>query len=270
MLQKWAMGDFTSDYVPDQKPVQRLEDLPVIDQPDMLIRASMEFCLADAFHPGCEMTWPLRTQSMYMAPFRLKHQPSNWVEPSFGAELTSDTLSLPDGPLAGQIPGGITRWMAIPWQTDTASCRSGYQKSYDPYVPTFWPARVPNEVLTEKSYRIVMDTSRSLEERMEAFAMRASWLRLLGSRSYTDQINNMIDDFGAMGVIELRDGPGHAAFPETMQVEMRPKKRPKTLTALEAADVAEGDEPEYDAGNIDVTGIEKVRRFPRGVRTDDA
>jgi hypothetical protein len=39
--------------------------------------------------------------------------------------------------------------MAVPWQTDTASCRSGYDLSYDPYVPAFWPARVPNEVLTK-------------------------------------------------------------------------------------------------------------------------
>ena len=42
--------------------------------------------------------------------------------------------------------------MAVPWQTDTASCRSGYYLGYgpryDPYVPTFWPARVPNQVLT--------------------------------------------------------------------------------------------------------------------------
>ena len=54
----------------------------------------------------------------------------------------------------GQSPGSISRWMAIPWQTDTASCRSGYDTSYDPYVPTFWPARVPNEVMSETAYAL--------------------------------------------------------------------------------------------------------------------
>ena len=63
------------------------------------------------------MTWPMRTVSMYMAPFRLKHAAEGWVEPSYGAELTPDILSLPAGPLGGQVPGSITRWMAIPWQT---------------------------------------------------------------------------------------------------------------------------------------------------------
>ena len=89
--------------------------------------------------------------------------------------------------------------MAVPWQTDTASCRSGYLRSYDPYVPTFWPARVPNQVLTQADYDIVMNEGASLAERLTAFARRASWLRPLGSRSYTDQINNMIAHFRPHG-----------------------------------------------------------------------
>ena len=40
--------------------------------------------------------------------------------------LTPDGMTIPNGPLCGQMAGGITRWMAVPWQTDTASCRSGY------------------------------------------------------------------------------------------------------------------------------------------------
>lgn len=56
------------------------------------------------------------------------------------------------GPLYFNGPGDLTRWMAVPWQTDTASCRSGYVPEYDPYLPTFWPHRVPNHVLTEILY----------------------------------------------------------------------------------------------------------------------
>jgi L-Lysine epsilon oxidase N-terminal/L-lysine epsilon oxidase C-terminal domain len=134
MLLQWSMGDFDADYSPDRAPPRSIEDVPLAEQPDMLDRASLEFCLADAFHPGCEMTWPMRTAGLYVAPFRLAHAPPGWIEPEYGPVLGTDLINLPNGPLlGGQLPGGITRWMAVPWQTDTASCRSGYLKSYDPY-----------------------------------------------------------------------------------------------------------------------------------------
>jgi hypothetical protein len=127
MLQQWSAGDFDADYVPSPHPPRHIEDVPLAEQPDMLDRASLEFCLADAFHPGCEMTWPMRTAGLYMAPFRIAHAAPGWIEPEYGPVLGPDLISLPNGPLlGGQLPGGITRWMAVPWQTDTASCRSGY------------------------------------------------------------------------------------------------------------------------------------------------
>ena len=263
-LKQWAMGDFDADYDPARQPPRRIEDVPIGDQPATLNKASMEDCLADAFHPGCEMTWPMRNSMMYMAPFRLEHAASGWIEPQYGGALLQDTLSLPNGPMAGQVPGGVTRWMAVPWQTDTASCRSGYLKSYDPYVPTFWPARVPNQVLTTESYDIVMDQDRPMGERLAAFANRASWLRGLGTKSYTDQINNMIRDFGKLGVVEVREGPGDAEFPQTMEVEQLPSQRVllKAVAAQEAGFRAVSQE----ADNLDLTGIEKVHRFPYGLR----
>jgi hypothetical protein len=254
LLQEWAAGDCEADYDPAQEPPRRLDDLLVADQPAMLDRAALDYCLADAFHPGCEMTWPMRHATLYMAPFRIAHAEHGWIEPDYGAGLIQDTLSLPDGPLGAQLPGGLTRWMAVPWQTDTASCRSGYQKTYDPYVPTFWPARVPNQVLTRADYNIVMDESHPLGERLAAFAHRAAWIRGLGSKSYTDQINNMIAHFGALGVVEHRQGPGDEHFPAVMQVEHLPA-RARALT-----------EPPHDADRLDLTGIEKVRRFPHGLR----
>ena len=95
------------------------------DQPDTLTRAAMEFCLADAFHPGCEMTWPMRQTTLYMAPFRLTHQAKGWIEPDSGGVLTSANFG---DPCSAQGAGGVSRWMAVPWQADTASCRSGYDK----------------------------------------------------------------------------------------------------------------------------------------------
>lgn len=270
-LQQWADGDFDADYEPDPKPPRRIEEVPIAEQPAMLTRASLEDCLADAFHPGCEMTWPVRSSMMYMAPFRFLHAPEGWKEPEYAQPINA-ALTLPNGPLAGQLPGGITRWMAIPWQTDTASCRSGYTRTYDPYVPSFWPARVPNQVLTHENYEKVMDESLPLGERLAAFASRALWIRPLGTKSYTDQINNMIHHFGKLGVVEVREGPGDAHFPATLEVEqLDPRHHDRRLLKALRGSEADTETPAVAPNvqeveqDIDLTGIEKVNRFPNGL-----
>ncbi len=260
MLDQWAQGDFAPDYDPDRERPAHIEDVDVRDQAATLDRASLEFCLADAFHPGCEMTWPMRHWSMYQAPFRIAHAPVHAPAPGYGAALDSTALSLPDGPLGKQRPGDLTRWMAVPWQTDTASCRSGYMKSYDPYLPTFWPARVPNQVLSQGHYDIVMDDGSPLDVRLEAFASRAPWIRPLGSKSYTDQINNMIERFGDLGVLEVRPGPDGPDFPAEIQVESVHHHVAEFLAAAPA------DEAPHHADRVDLTDIEKVNRFPDGLR----
>ena len=123
------------------------------------IDAALHFCLADTFHPGCEMTWPMRHFSIYQqivpdpSPTRTREPETTTGEPLIGRPHCKV-----DGPLIRQESGDITRWMALPWQGDTAFCRSGYDLEYDPYVPTFWAARVPNQVLTEEDYQTVIDT----------------------------------------------------------------------------------------------------------------
>lgn len=267
-LEQWAVGNFDADYDPKRKPVDKLDDVPIEDRPAFLTKASLDYCLADAFHPGCEMTWPVRSASMYMAPFRFRQAEKDWIEPGYGEQLIISAF--PSGPLAAQVPGGITRWMAIPWQTDTASCRSGYVKSYDPYVPSFWPARVPNHVLSTATYDVVMDTDRPRGERLAAFANRSLWVRGLGTKSYTDQINNMIGHFGDLGVVEFREGPKDLPLPAAMQVEQLPGRRPLMLlrTAVDATTLAVAPNIQVDEEDVDLTGIEKVQRFPHGLRRD--
>ena len=274
MLDQWAQGDFEADYDPDRKPLHQIEDAPVAEQGDILTRAALEFCLADAFHPGCEMTWPVRAATMYMEPFRFAHAPADWIAPNLGETLTSDAVTIPNGPLYGQTPGSITRWMAIPWQTDTASCRSGYDKSYDPYAPTFWPARVPNQVLTRENYHIVMDAKRPLSERETAFASRATWIDPLGSTSYTDQINNMIVHFDHLGVVEHCEGPKDGAeFPPVLEVEDRHEPIHDVI-AKDGDERRDGGEARFAEAHravlrptqiVDLSNIEKVRRFPAGL-----
>lgn len=252
LLELWAAGDFVDDLDLDTPPPRVVEELAVSEQPAMLDRAALEFCLADAFHPGCEMTWPIRHTSMFMEPFRLRHRGIGDREPDFGRALTPDAVTVVDGPLYGQSPGSITRWMAVPWQGDTASCLSGYnmgfERRYDPYLPTFWPARVPNDVLTEHDYAIVMDESLPLGERRAAFERRAYWLRWL-SPKYPAGINEMVSVFGKLGVVETRPGPADGEFGPWLQVEaqvgfehrVHPLRGRRALHVPEAAGLS-GDE----------------------------
>ncbi len=120
--------------------------------------------------------------------------------------LNPVNVALVNGPLYAQPPGGLTRWMAVPWQGDTAFCRSGYDPDFDPYLPTFWAARVPNQVLTADDYDIVMDTSLPRERRLAAYQRRATWLRAVDQASTPEVMMKMIAQFGELGIVEARPG----------------------------------------------------------------
>jgi L-Lysine epsilon oxidase N-terminal/L-lysine epsilon oxidase C-terminal domain len=259
LLERWADGDFTND--PERPPPgpSSVEELPLAEQPAMLDRAALAFCLADAFHPGCEMTWPVRHLSMYASPYRIRHRPADETEPDYGDVLTPERAVGVDGPLHAQGPGSISRWMAVPWQGDTASCLSGYGLGagfgrYDPYLPTFWPARVPNDVLRNAEYQQVMKTSLPIEERRAAFESRASWLRWFGTRP-SDHMNDMVSEFGKFGIVESRPGPGDGEFPDTILVESEvgfegdppPKRNTHLLHVPEARDAAVREDAVADA-----------------------
>ncbi|MGH6921028.1 MAG: LodA/GoxA family CTQ-dependent oxidase, partial [Geminicoccaceae bacterium] len=222
LLERWVQGDFINDWPPKKPPATSLDQVPLAERPAMLDRAALHFCLADAFHPGCEMTWPMRHATMYDKPFRIRHRPPDRPEPDYGTTLDQQIALQPGGPLYAQAPGDITRWMALPWQGDTAFCRSGYELDYDPYVPTFWPARVPNQVLTEEDYQTVIDTSLPREARIAAFNHRPSWLRPVTEPSAPapQVMMRMIAHFGALGVVEARQGvKDDPDFPDVMYVE---------------------------------------------------
>jgi hypothetical protein len=216
-LARWAAGDFVDDLEIEQAPPEALEDLPVAAQPAALDRAALEACLGDAFHPGCEATWPMRIGSMYAGLFRLRHR--RGAESDFGDQLTPAVALSSRGPLAGSGPGDVTRWMAVPWQTDTASCRSGYEPAIDPFLPTFWAARVPNHVLTEAGYARVVDTTLPLAQRQQAFAERAAFYRALDRPNYVDTLRRMVDNWYRLGLVTEKPGPADGEFPAVMKVE---------------------------------------------------
>lgn len=222
IVDKWVAGHFDPDWN-GPPPVQTFDDVPLAEQPRLLDRAAMHFCLADAFHPGCELTWILRSPSLYEAPYRIKMRSVDAPPQDYGDRLTREVIFAANGPLQAQGPGDLTRWMALPWQMDTLGCRSGYFPDLDPYLPTFWPARVPNHVLTGEDYATLMDKTKSPEERIGAFTIRKSWYAPLGPDvSFANAIQRMIDHLQKLGFVCLLPGPDDASqlgVPKEIYVE---------------------------------------------------
>ncbi|WP_235619012.1 LodA/GoxA family CTQ-dependent oxidase [Embleya scabrispora] len=229
MLLAWSRGEF--DPAPFPGHPSRVEDAPPAARPGLLDRAALDFCVADAFHPGIEVTWPIRHASMFAEPFRILPRAEGAPDPDYGDTLTPDEALAADGPLHAQGPGDLSRWMAVPWQTDTAGCRAGYESQaglgprYDPYVPTFWPARVPNHVLKQSDYETVnRPDGDGSADREAAFAHRAVWLRGLTGSTPQEQRRQMVDGWYKLGIVETRPYTvGDGRFPQVMQVESTPE-----------------------------------------------
>jgi hypothetical protein len=220
-LEQWAAGDFDADWPAEGLTFPALlEDLALDEQPAALDRAVLDECLGGAFHPGCEVTWPVRLPLMYAAPFRLRHRTA--PEPDWGSEMASSIALAADGPLSASGPGALTRWMAVPWQTDTSSCRSAYEPDLDPYLPTFWPARVPNQVLALRSYQTVMDAAAGMARREAAFRERIEWLRVGTVRgpAAIQLINTFTANWSRYGIITRQPGPLDGGFPHEFWVEL--------------------------------------------------
>ncbi len=240
-LKRWVAGDYTNDWNAMKEIPKKLSDIPLKDRPGMVDRAALHFCIADAFHPGCEVTWPMRQASMYNAPFRIKRVEGAYKD-TYKDKLEADSVLNTDGPCNAQTAGDLTKWMAIPWHGDTAFCRSGYDPKFNPYLPTFWPARVPNQVLSEDTYLFVTrklepeeekdedKKAQAIKDKIAAFKKRENWVRLL-TKGPVDQMEQMVAHFSEMGVVEARPGvTGIEGLPTTMFVESLVKPKPGNET----------------------------------------
>lgn len=215
-LKAWARGDFTDRRRP---VVTRLSDVPLDEQPATLDKASMNACLGGAFHPGVEFPWIARVDWLWTSDLRLRLGSTSPDAGNWGPELTSATALSRRGPLSKLGPGGVTQWMGVPWHADSASCRVGYQKALSLVLPGFWPARIPNHVLSEADYRIVVDTDRTLDERRRAFRTRREWERFIAQPTRPPTLALMVREWFKQGVVRDRPGPTDGRFPSRMKVE---------------------------------------------------
>ena len=201
-LKQWAAGNFTTG---KPKKTKAFEDLSLDAQVDALNQASLESCLGGPFHPGIELTWPMRVKSMWKAPYRLKLLPEGEnIELDYGQWLSPAIALGKQGPLASSGPGSLTRWLGVPWQTDEASCLSGYNASLYLPLPSFWAARVPNQVLSEDSYKRMQDGNLNIAQRLKHFDYRQDWLRDF-STQYQKKINAMVAEWHELGIIAQVD-----------------------------------------------------------------
>ncbi|MBI5131178.1 MAG: hypothetical protein HZA66_17185 [Rhodopseudomonas palustris] len=241
VLQLWADGQFEADYTNAAvDAVKTLDDLPVELRPEAMTRAALDACSGGAFHPGVEITWPIRHKALYRGPsetklpFRIALSNRKSLNQDLGLQLNTVNVfagnpAKPDqgAPIGPQAPGDLTRWMGVPWQGDAFSCQSVLTASGFP-TPVWWPALLPVDVLPEAFYKQMMRTDLSDEERLRFYHTRVPWARgaagigLHVEAGYTDGLRRMIELWTRMGVIVKRPGPkGLAGVPDQVFVEVQ-------------------------------------------------
>ena len=229
-LRQWAQGDFAADWT-GMPTFPDIDAIPVDLRPSALDRAALEGIIGGPFHPGIELTWIMRQPRLWARPFRLAAlAPGAAVRQDYGATLTSDVCLGPGGPCDGAGPGSLTRWLGLPWQTDEASCDSAraYNPSHFLTVPSFWGARVPNEVLSRENFDFAHRKPNapgqgySPTQRLKHFSRRDNWLRDIQGRGYPDRIANMVTEWWSIGIVEPHDTKGlglASGLPEVVHVE---------------------------------------------------
>lgn len=219
MMQQWAEGNFETG---EPQPVVPFEELSPEQQVYSLTRAPLEECLGGPFHPGIEITWPFRNLIFWQSPYRIKILPEGAAPEDDYGPLLSPRIALSNGgPLDGSGPGSLTRWLGVPWQTDEASCLSGYDTSLYLMLPSFWAARVPNQVMSEQSFMRVSDPTLNDAQKLKHFDYRQDWLRDFGTQ-YIPKINAMVKRWHNLGIIVAHPLPVDSKnkwLPEELWIE---------------------------------------------------
>lgn len=229
-LQRWRDGDFVADWPGAVPTPPSFASLSPALQIEHLTRAAFHECLGGPFHPGIELTWIMRRRSLWRAPYRLNLLPEGTKTPQdFGPQLTPAVCLAQGGPLNAAGPGALTRWLGIPWQTDEASCNSEAEYAPSLYLsmPTFWGARVPDQVLSEEAWSRVTATNTSDMQRWKHFFHREDWLRDIRGRRYEERIANMVEDWWHLGVVTPRSaGPIAQALGVPTEVHVESGRHP--------------------------------------------
>lgn len=146
-MKAWAEGNFVLDT--PQKPCP-LESYPIPKQPAMLDRAALQYCAGGPFFPGIEITFIATHADTWNSPYRINSQ---WQ------------------------PGDITKWMAVPWQSDFYECTIHW-----------WPIQRPDSVLTRDDFL------------KKSFGKHSNWTRGLHEQSPQGN-NEMVKYWSNLGFV---------------------------------------------------------------------
>lgn len=240
ILQQWKEGNFINDLDSHLKvdTTLRFDDIELQQQPAALTRAALEPLSGGAFHPGVELTWPMRQQAIYSdtEPYRIKIGQREKISEQVkklglllkpetvfkGAKrakkLSGETISYyglhPDSPIGPQNPGDLTRWLGLPWTPDAFSCQSVLYSDDAPNI-SWWPALLPVSVLTEKDFNRLSDERLSDDQKLEIFYTRRAWTRGVSGigyhtqGSYNDGLSRMIHLWSHMGFVIKKQRPNN-------------------------------------------------------------
>lgn len=260
-------GDFDSmealgkHYQHQFREVAKKEEL----KPLLMSRAILETLYGGGFHPGVELTWPMRHKQMYrenrllredktglhglygLREIRLNQASEERQEEifynDFGLRMTPEDVQKSLDPkhekyhwLWETTPGDLTKWMGIPWQSDAGSCQAVFTESQYP-TPAWWAANLPVYVLPEDSYEKMKDTEITEETRRSIFASRLPWLHTADTGyvgyhaegGYTNGLIAMVYQWKNVGMVTGRKMEPHLpGVPEVVYVaENGPQKAKK-------------------------------------------
>ena len=270
ILEQWRDGNFVNDYNMESKVDETgsFDDIPLDQQPMALTRAALDPLSGGAFHPGVELTWPLRQQGIYSdkEPYRIRVGQRDHVYTQvekLGLLLTPEVVfegaersSKPSGesysyfnlsadsPIGSQNPGDLTRWLGLPWLPDAFSCQ---MVLYDNDFPNaaWWPALLPIDVLPEFAYNQLFREDLSDQSKLNFFNKRVTWTRGVAGigyhveGSYMDGLKRMIALWSHMGFVIKKPRP------DNLSPELQ-KLIPKDIyveTGRGSMDLLTGDKP---------------------------
>ena len=126
ILHQWAEGKFINE---------KSEDIPITipEQSNAsgadLDRGILSNALGGSFCPGGEATWIMRNPAIYAGPYRIKHSPyftidalKTWQPQPLSLPGDLQTQTDPGSMQIGLEPGDITKYSAVPWQSDFNEC----------------------------------------------------------------------------------------------------------------------------------------------------
>ena len=223
-------------------------------------RAVLETLYGGGFHPGVELTWPMRHSNIYaencltydnvysehgqdFSFFGLREIRINKASDErqkeifyndFGLLMVPDDISDSLNPKNSKswfweiTPGDLTKWMGIPWQSDAGSCQQVFTDSQYP-IPAWWAANLPVTVLTQASLDKMQDESILDTTKEYIYANRLAWLHTADTGyqgyhaegGYMNGLINMVYKWKDVGVVTGRASKvGYGQIPETVYVSI--------------------------------------------------